>query len=384
MNHETHQILSDLAPSGSPDSVGLEQARAAFELGRTGAQGAFSFSIDVEKTALVRSRIWEPRQVVALGVVGLLLVGAGATAGFLGSDRSRADVAAPPPTVRVDPLSLPDTCGQYTMMPEAVPVPVQQWDELLDHAVTRPDVPITAPPTFEAVPVNCPDGLATAFFVDRENERAFAVLHGGPLPGGVDPETGTGPSEAGPVDLRGTTGQEFASPVGYQFIWWTEGGDRWYAQGNGVTRDELVSALESLELGSGRVSEVPEGYERVELPKAKPGTRQYQWMLWQGSVQDGRLESGSPYVYAVWPALVPEEYSYLEGGEFVEFDGGLATYSEDTTGVNANTFSWREGGVQYSISDSDADLETMKQIARSMEPVDADDPRLRLDQWNYD
>ncbi|MBE1875686.1 hypothetical protein [Myceligenerans pegani] len=382
MSRETHEILSDLAPAGSPDPAGLEQARAAFERGRTGAQGAFSFSIDVEKTALVRSRIWEPRQLVALGVVGLLLVGAGVTASFLGTDRSRAEVAAPP-AVRIDPLRLPETCGQYTMMPEAVPVPVQQWGELLDHAVTRPDVPITAPPTFEAVPVNCPDGLATAFFVDRQNEQAFAVLRGGPLPSGLDPETSTGPAEASPVELRGTTAQELVSPAGYQFIWWTEGGDRWHAQGNGVTRDELVSALESLELGSGRVSGVPEGYERVKLPKAGPGTTQYQWMLWQGSVQDGRLESGSSYVSAVWPALVPEEYSYLEGGEVVEFDGGLATYTEGT-GPNANSFSWREDGVQYSISDSDADLETMKEIARSMEPIDADDPRLRLDEWNYD
>ncbi|RPF19908.1 hypothetical protein [Myceligenerans xiligouense] len=381
MIHEPHQILSDLAPAGPPDSAGLEQARAAFEWGRT--QGAFSFSTDVENTAIMRSRMWTPRHAVALGVVGLLLAGVGATASFLNADRPTSDVAAPP--VLFDPLRLPETCGQYFSMPEAVRVPVERWDELLDHAVTRPDVPITAPPTFEAVPVDCPDGVATAFFVDRENERAIAVLHGGSLPDAVDPETRTGPPEADGVDLRGTEAQELASPAGFRFIWWTEGGDRWYAQGNGVTRDDLVSALEGLELGSGEVSGAPRGYERVELPKAEAGTKQYQWMLWQGSVQDGRLSSGSPYVRVAWPALVPEEYAYLEGtGEFVEFDGGLATYFEDTTGVNANTFSWTKDGVRYSISDSDADLATMKQIARSMEPVDADDPRLRLDDWNYD
>ncbi|MBO0608582.1 hypothetical protein [Myceligenerans salitolerans] len=58
----------------------------------------------------------------------------------------------------------------------------------------------------------------------------------------------------------------------------------------------------------------------------------------------------------------------------VPFDSGVALY-RPSTGLAAGVFRWVEDDVSYMLSDADADLETFKELARSLEPISRDDPR---------
>ncbi|GAA1861666.1 hypothetical protein [Myceligenerans crystallogenes] len=397
MNRETHEILNGLAPTGSPDPTGLETARAAFERGRSGAHA--THSVDIASPALVRSRSWGVRHAVAFGVVGLLLIGTGAAAAVIGADRSGDDLPAQPGTAtpwddhddsargdeqRDSDGSPEPECGQYFSPSFVTPVPRDEWDELLEHPVTRPDVPITAPPSFGVVELDCPDGPYDDRFVDREGRRAITVDRGITLYYGQPGSEETG-DDSRPVEVRDTNGRLASSAAGFHVVEWTEDGENWRARFDGTTADEALAQLDELQLGSDGVSphSVPEAYERVTFPEIEPGTKQYHWYLWQGTVRDGRLASGWPYVEVVWPAVAPLESRAFGDLGLVDFDGTTAVYRPAAASAAAS-FTWIDDGVMYGISDSDADLATMKQIARDLEPVDIDDPRLRLDEWNYD
>lgn len=111
----------------------------------------------------------------------------------------------------------------------------------------------------------------------------------------------------------------------------------------------------------------------VDPPGHGPDEVQFTWALMQTVDDTGGL---APYLEATWPSGPVEEHlRTLDGAEVVPFDGGVALY-RPTAGLAVGVFRWVEDDVSYMLSDFDADLETFKELARSLEPISRDDPRL--------
>ncbi|RPF22754.1 hypothetical protein [Myceligenerans xiligouense] len=111
----------------------------------------------------------------------------------------------------------------------------------------------------------------------------------------------------------------------------------------------------------------------VDLPGHGPDDIQFTWELMQTVDDTGGLAS---YLEATWPSGPVEGHlRSLDGAEVVPFDGGVALY-RPTAGLAVGVFRWVEGDVSYMLSDADADLETFKELAHSLEPISRDDPRL--------
>ncbi|GAB3160537.1 hypothetical protein GCM10027059_08750 [Myceligenerans halotolerans] len=111
----------------------------------------------------------------------------------------------------------------------------------------------------------------------------------------------------------------------------------------------------------------------VDPPGHGPDDIQFTWELMQTVDDTGGLAS---YLEATWPSGPVEEHlRSLDGAEVVPFDGGVALHAS-SAGPAVGVFRWVEDGVSYMLSDADADLETFKELAHSLEPISRDDPRL--------
>jgi hypothetical protein len=331
-----------------------------------------------------------PRRAGRLGRVlvavtaSVLLVGTGAFGAVLIRDIAQPVEVGPPVDGR-PPVGAPDPSTGSSQAPSAAPTstepavqcdalnmsvdaapesPSSQWSGLMDHGWTLPDVPVTAPPTLQSAPVECAGAIAAATFADPAEDRAVVVYE--QLSYAASPAPGTSLDEA-EVAVGG--------PSEDLFLKWTdENGHPWWAMAGGVSVEEFRTILGSLAYSEdGSVTgPVPEGFERVETPETKPGTTLYLWRMWHDETM--------PYLWAWWPATAPIEAGIADGRDYtpVEFDGGIALYSPgipDAAG-NPPSLRWEKDGVRFWLSDSGADLETLKARARSVRPLDLDDPRL--------
>jgi len=379
MNRTSHEILRELAPTDPVDAAGLEVARAAFERGLLAerAEGAILVDGREHLGAPGSPRAGRPGRVLVALTASVLLLGAGAFGVMLIRDiaqpaNSGPPVGAPnpstgstyaPPSARPGDgpaVQCDDLNSSVDMTPE---IPSAEWPSLMDHGWTLPDVPVTASPTLQGAPVECAGAIAAAVFADPAHDRAVAVYERLPVARPPAPDTSLGEAEVATL------------PSGDHFVTWTdENGHPWWAQAGGVSVEEFRTILGSLTYGEdGSVTgSVPDGFERVEAPETEPGTTLYLWRMWHNE--------SMPYLWAWWPATAPIEAGLADGRDYtaVEFDGGTALYSKGLPGVVGNppSLRWEKNGVRYWLSDSGADLETLKARARSVRPLDLDDPQL--------
>ena len=378
MNRTSYDILRELAPTEPVDDAGLEVARAALERGLRAERAEDAFPVNGREhlAAPGRRRAGTPGRVLVALTASVLLIGAGAVGAVLIRDIAQP-VDVGPPVGAPDPwtgstVAPPSTrpgdgaavqCDDVSSVDMAPEIPSSQWPGLMDHGWTLPDVPVTAPPTLQGTPVECAGAIASVVFADPADDRAVVVYER--LPGALPPAPDTSLVEA---DV-GTTGS------GDHHVAWTdEQGYPWYAQAGGISVEEFRTILGSLTYGEDGVvtGPVPDGFERVETPEIKPGTQMYLWRMWHNE--------SMPYLWAWWPATAPIEAGLADGRGYtaVEFDGGIALYSEGLSGVAGNppSLRWEKDGVRFWLSDSGADLETLKARARSVRPLDLDDPQL--------
>ena len=385
MSRTSYDILGELAPTGPVDAAGLEVARAAFERGRRAERTEGAFAVN-GREQLVPS----PRRAGGLGRVlvaltaSVLLIGVGAVGAVLIRDVAQPVGFRPP--LDGDPIpGAPDPSTDLSPAPSAGPtntepavqcdgrnmsvdgapeIPSSQWAGLMEHGWTLPDVPVTASPTLQSAPVECAGSIAAATFADPADDRAVVVYEH--MGSAVSPAAGTSLEEA---EVEG------AGPSADLFVTWTdENGRPWWAMAGGVSVEEFRTILGSLTYGEdGSVTgPVPHGFERVETPETKPGTTMYLWRMWHNEAM--------PYLWVSWPETQPIEAGIADGRDHtpVEFDGGIALYSEGIPGSVGNppSLRWVKDGVRFWLSDAGADLETLKARARSVSPLDLDDPQL--------
>lgn len=375
--NRTYDALCQLAPTGPVDVEGLEVSRAAFERGLRSepAEGVFPVDGHEDLIASRQRRAGRPGRVLVAVVASVLLVGAGTAGAFLINEIAQPpevgpQVGVPDPSTgsTVSPPSTPDDettsrCNDLNMSTDMTPeIPSSEWPDLMDHGWTLPDVPVTAPPTLQGAPAECAGASAAVVFADPADDRAVVVY--ARFPGRPPaPDLPLAEVEIGTVHSGD-----------HQVAWTDETGRSWYAEAGGVTVEEFQEILGSLDYGSDGSVEgpVPDGFARVETPEAEPGTTLYLWRMWH--------DESLPYLWASWPVTVPIEAALADGRDYtaVEFDGGIALYSGGIPGLSANppSLRWEKDGVRFWLSDSGADLETLKQRARSVRPLDLDDPRL--------
>ncbi|MGW2095595.1 hypothetical protein [Promicromonospora sukumoe] len=387
MNRTRYDDLHELAPARAVDGTGLEVARAAFERGRQEEQAHGLLTVGGRGGSLMPGprRGGSAGRVLVLLTACLLLLGVGAVGAVLVDDAAQpADVGPrvessetveqpdPPTGPTPTPLSTADDgtavqCDDLNSSLDMAPeLPPSEWPGVLDHGWTLPDVPVTAAPRLHGSPMECAGEVAAAGFADLADSRAVVVYMGRkpmyralPIPVASlhEAEVGTGGS-------------------GDHYVEWAdEDGQLWYAEAGGISAGEFQAILETLTYGpEGSVTgPVPDGFEQVEVPEeVEPGTTLYLWQM--------RHDDVSSYLWVRWPVTTPIEAGLADGrgNEAVEFDGGVALYNESPRGGPANppSLKWDRNGARFWLLDAGADLETLKQRARSVRPLDLDDPRL--------
>ena len=380
MNRTMYDDLRNLAPTDPVDSEGLEVSRAALDriLRSERADGALAVDGRRSLGDPGAQRTWTMgRGLVAL-TASVLLVGLGAASAVLIRDipqpadvGPRVSVPDPSTSSTPSPSATPDDasdlqCDALTMSLDGAPeIPSSQWPDLLEHGWTLPDIPVTASPTLQGAPAGCAGHIATLVFADVADDRVVAVYAGKrvPIEGQDAPDALLGEAEVGTSE----TGDHYVEWVG-------EDGHPWYAQAGGISVEAFRTILNSLAYGGdGSVTgPVPDGFERTATPEVEPEDTMYLWRM--------RHDEVSSYLWVTWPVTEPIEASLGDGRDqtAVEFDGGVALYSPGLPGVSANppSLRWQKDGARFWILDSGADLETLKQRARSVRPLDLDDPQL--------
>lgn len=378
MNRTRYEDLQELAPDGAVDDTGLEVARAALERGRRHEQAGGMLTVGGSErlVALGSRRAWGVGRVLVLLTATVLVLGVGALGAVLVKGMAQPADVGPrivKPDTRTGPTASPSPtpegepsvrCDDLNSTIDGAPeIPSAEWPGLMDHGWTLPDVPVTASPTLQGAPAECAGDIAAVVFADPADDRAVAVYEQVPFTRPLAPDVSLAEAEVG------------ALPSGDQFVRWTDehGNSRW-AQAGGVSAEEFRVILESLtyrEDGS-VTGPVPGGFERVETPEIKPGTTLYLWRMWH--------YEGMPYLWVTWPVTTPIEASLADGRDYeaVEFDGGVALYSGGLPGSGSNppSLKWDKDGARFWLLDSGADLETLKARARSVRPLELDDPQL--------
>ncbi|WP_285101850.1 hypothetical protein [Promicromonospora sp. MEB111] len=383
MNRARYDDLLELAPDGAVDDTGLEVARAAFERGRRREQAGGMLTVGGSRPLVAPDsrRTWGVGRVLVLLTATVLVLGIGALGAVLVKDVALPADVGPQvvkpdsrtgPTVSPSPTTEDRTAedaaaaqcdGPGSSLDGSPVIPPSEWSGVLDHGWMLPDVPVTAAPRLHSASVECAGRVAAVVFADAADGRAVAVYPGKM---GVDVPVPRALLDQAEVETL---------PSGDHYVQWIdEFGDPWTAQAGGISAEEFRAILESLTYGpdGSATGPVPDGFEQVEVPEVEPGTTLYLWQMWHDDVNS--------YLSVTWPVTTPIEAGLADGRDYeaVEFDGGVALYSGGLPGVGANppSLRWDRNGARFWLLDADADLDTLKARARSVRPLELDDPRL--------
>lgn len=174
-----------------------------------------------------------------------------------------------------------------------------------------------------------------------------------------------------------------------RLTWIDQDGVRWYAVAEGMPERDTLAVLDALEFdGAGDLdpSSVPDGLEHAPVLDPEVGERStYTWGVEYGTddravvEQDGGSfdQPGPSYLYleVTTPATAPVEAEVAEfRNDIIDFDGTRAAWTPH--GQGGAELRWVEDGVRYRLVAQVEDLEAMREVARTVEPVDLDDPRL--------
>ncbi|MFD7309478.1 hypothetical protein [Promicromonospora sp. NPDC059942] len=377
MNRTRYDDLLELAPDGAVDDTGLEVARATFERGRRHEQadGVITVGGRERLVAADSRRTWGVGRVLVLLTATGLLLGIGVGAVLVNDRAQPADVG--PQMVKPDPRtgstaspsatpeedSSAQCDGPSSSLDGSPVIPPSEWSGVLDHGWTLPDVPVTAAPRVHSASVECAGRVAAVVFADAADGRAVAVYAGKM---GVDvplPRASLDQAEVGTL------------PSGDHYVQWIdELGDPWTAQAGGISTEEFRAILQSLTYGpdGSATGPVPDGFEQVEAPEVEPGTTLYLWRMYHDDVNS--------YLWVTWPVTTPIEAGIADGSDYeaVDFDGRTALYGKGLQGTGSNppSLKWDRDGARFWLLDAGADLETLKARARSVQPLELDDPRL--------
>lgn len=382
------ELLRRIAPTASPDPVGLERARASFERSRrevgTGPAGRLGLATDHARRPPVTAG-----RLLALVTAGALFLGALGTAAVLVGDQRGLDRAPLPAGTGTTPGGTPvpphdgaadrwsdDGCDPRARSTDTGrTVPVDEWPEKLDHAVKLQGLAIEARPTLQEIEVRCLGRVARAVFVDVDGNRGFTVYRNQrpyTPPSAASGEDSTEAEGWPQLELRGTTGAFSEQPqLDVVTVMWEEQGTSWTARTTGLTVDEVRTVVDALRISpDGEVSgPVPDGFEAV-VPEAAPADTARLFRLHDAA--------HGPYLYVSWPVVNPAAaFLARSGGEARAVrmpDGSLAVY--EPSSVNPPRFHWQKNGVVYSLTDAGATLPEMIERAEHIEHLEATDPRL--------
>ncbi|MFE7505846.1 hypothetical protein [Promicromonospora sp. NPDC057488] len=383
MNRTRYDDLLELAPTKAVDGTGLEVARAAFERGRWHEQADGMLTMGGRGGPFVSGprRAWSVGRVLVLLTATVLLFGAGVVGTVLLNDVAQpADMgpqvespdprtgptASPSPTAEdraAEDVTAARCDGPGSSLDGSPVILPSEWSGVLDHGWMLPDVPVTAAPRLHSAPVECAVRTAVVVFADAADGRAVAVYPGKMGADLPDPRASLDRAEVETL------------PSGDHYVVWSdELGDPWYAHAGGISVEEFRAILKSLTYGpdGSATGPAPDGFEQVGVPEVEPGTTIYLWQMWH--------DEANSYLWVTWPVTTPIEAGIADGSnhEAVEFDGGVALYDEgvSSTGSNPPSLRWDKDGARFWLLDSGADLETLKERARSVQPLELDDPRL--------
>lgn len=389
MTRDALDRLAALAPD-RPDPDGLSRARAQFVRSR-----------DRERPAArrpVRRRASPPWGRLALTaglstataaavLVAAVLVGPGGTPGE--SPSQGALLGLVPAAAAADP----SCAGAQVDEDLSTPVPSSAWAEspVADVASLvgerRPDR-VSASQEVR----HCPVAVAVAVVHDPEAVRGVTVYR--------DVATGNlteieALGAADELSLRGVDAWvlSWVNDPGVprqRLTWIDQDGARWYAVAEGMAVHDTVALLDELEFdddGALDPTSVPDGFAAAAVIDPEVGERStYTWSVEYGAsdrtvVDDGDggfvEETGPSYRYleVSTPATAPVEAEVAEfRNEIVDLDGTPAAWTPQ--GQGGAELRWVRDGVRYRLVAPVDSLDAMREIARSVEHVALDDPRL--------
>ncbi|MFC8597892.1 hypothetical protein [Isoptericola sp. NPDC057191] len=197
------------------------------------------------------------------------------------------------------------------------------------------------------------------------------------------------------VSLRGVDGWVLAwvndPDVPRQRLTWTDqDGVRWYAVAEGMPVARTLAVLDALRFDAAGVLDprsVPVGLASAPAVAPVVGERStYRWSVEYGAddrvvteLGDGGLaEDAGPssvLLEVTTPATAPVEAEVAEfGHELVDLDGTRAAWTPQ--GQGGAELRWVRAGVRYRLVARVDSLDAMRRIARTVQTVDLDDPRL--------
>lgn len=238
---------------------------------------------------------------------------------------------------------------------------------------------------------HCPAAVASAVIYDPDELKGINVYRDVAAGHLTEIET---LAAADTVSLRGVDGWVLAwtnepGVPRQRLTWIDQDGVRWYAVAEGMLEGDTLAVLDALEFdaeGDLEPSSVPDGLEHAPVLDPEVGERStYTWAAEYGVEggtvveQDGGSfdQPGPTYLYleVTTPATAPVEAEVAEfRNEIVDLDGKRAAWTPH--GQGGAELRWVQDGVRYRLVAQVDGLEAMRELARTVEPVDLDDPRL--------
>jgi len=390
MTRDALDRLAALAPDRPVDPDGLSDARALFERGRSHGL--------VRPARPVRRRATPPwgRLALAAGLatttaaavlVATVVVGPGGTPG---ESPSRGPLLGLVPAAAA---ADPSCAGAQVDEDLSTPVPSSAWADspVADVAALvgerRPDR-VSASQEVR----HCPVAVAAAVVFDPDQVRGVNVYRDVATGSLTQIETlGT----ADEVSLRGVDAWvlSWVNDPGVprqRLTWIDQDGARWYAVAEGMAVHDTVALLDALEFdddGALDPASVPDDFAAASNIDPEIGERSpYTWSVEYGASdrtvvddRDGGLveQTGPSYRYleVSTPATAPVEAEIAEfRNEIVDLDGTPAAWT--LQGQGGAELRWVRDGVRYRLVAPVDSLDAMREIARSVEHVALDDPRL--------
>ncbi|MFC8730917.1 hypothetical protein ACFT5B_00465 [Luteimicrobium sp. NPDC057192] len=396
MTPEPLERIAALAPRPSVDPDGLAAAFAAFERGLRTTPEVAGRRRRSTKTRHVR-------RVALAGAVAVALTGGAIVLpphlhAFWPGSRTAGDPFAPTGPLSSGLLPAAAAADGRCASPvvedmDAVKVPREAWaTSPISSALGLLDVDV-APDYVGAYesPRRCPTAVANAVVYDSSRTTGVNVYRDVAADDelrGIETD-----DHAVRFSVRGASASALSWKNGdrprQRITWVDDTGIRWFAVADGLPQATTVRLLDALRFDDGgalETSSVPKGYRSAPTTDPAVGTKpSYQWEVQYdggGSTSvtqgTGMYEVPSPkyrYLSVTTPAIEPIEARIASrGNALVDFDGTLAAWSP--SGEGGARLTWIQDGAVYQLAAPVKSLDAMLALARTVEHVHADDPRL--------